>query len=88
VRAFARPDAEIAQDIRDDAFRGLALPEQIAVEVREGAVTLHGEVESRYDAEVVPHLVRRIPGVVAVDSELTAWDGERHRKVVVTAHRS
>ena len=86
VRAFARPDAEIERDIRDEAFRGLALPEQIRIDVREGAVSLRGEVESTYDAEAVPRIVRRIPGVVDVDSELQAWDGEKHRKVVVTTH--
>lgn len=88
VRAFARSDSAIEQEIRSEAFRGLALPEQIQVDVHDGDVTLRGEVESRYDAEALPRIVRRVPGVVAVDSELQAWDGEKQRKVVVTAHRS
>ena len=87
VRAFARGDSEIERDIRDEALRGLALPEQIAIEVHDGAVTLRGEVESAYDAEAVPRMVRRVPGVVAVDSELAAWDGEKRQKVIVTARQ-
>ena len=87
VHAFARSDAEIEEDIRDEALRGLALPEQIAVEVHEGAVTLRGEVESTYDAEAVPRMVRRVPGVVAVDSELNAWDTDKQRTVVVASHK-
>lgn len=50
-------------------------------------MTLRGEVDSRYDAEGLPDVIRRIPGVVGVDSELTAWDVEKHRKVVVAARR-
>jgi hypothetical protein len=32
-------------------------------------------------------MIRRIPGVVAVDSQLRAWDPDRKEKVLVTIHR-
>ncbi|HSI98218.1 MAG TPA: CBS domain-containing protein [Gaiellaceae bacterium] len=87
VRAFARSDSEIEKDIREEALRGLALTEDLELRVRDGEVTIRGEVDSKYDAESLPDLVRRVPGVVGVDSELRAWDVEKERKVVVTAHR-
>ena len=88
VKAFARGDDEIEREIRDEAFVGLDLQEQIAVEVQDGSVTLRGEVDSKYDAEVLPRIVRRVPGVVEVDSELQAWDVEKQRMVVLTEHRA
>lgn len=87
VRLFARSDPEIERDIRDEALRGLSWTEELKLSVENGEVTLRGEVDSKYDAEALPDVIRRIPGVVGVDSELTAWDVEKDRKVVVTAHR-
>ena len=34
VRVFARPDAEIEREIREEALAGIAWPEAIQVEVR------------------------------------------------------
>jgi osmotically-inducible protein OsmY len=63
-------------------------PEDLRLNVEDGEVTLRGEVDSNYDAEALPAAIRRIPGVVGVDSSLTAWDVERGRKVLVTARRT
>jgi CBS domain-containing protein len=87
VRAFARSDAELEQDIRDEALAGISWTESLQLTVRSGEVTLRGEVDSRYDAESMPDMIRRIPGVVSVDSELTAWDAEGRKKVTVSVHR-
>jgi len=77
VRAFARSDAEIEQEIRHDTFVDVALPDSLRLTVKDGEVLLRGEVESRYEAEAIPGLIRRIPGVVAVDSELSATRSNR-----------
>lgn len=73
VRAFTRPDAEIVQDIRDEiVLRTLWIaPESLDVRVERGEVTLIGEVETKGDAELLPALVERVPGVVGVETRLT-----------------
>ncbi len=72
VRAFSRSDAEIAQEITGDILRRTFWlePGRVTVTVVDGAVTLEGEVETAADAEVLPALVSRVPGVVAVHAEL------------------
>lgn len=78
VRAFARSDEELAEEIR----KLVALQQELwrddsAVEVTidAGDVTLAGEVRNRDEAEVVCTLVRTVPGVVTVRSALT-WSEE------------
>jgi CBS domain-containing protein len=87
VRAFARSDSEIERDIREEALRGLTYPEELELRVRGGDVTLRGKVDSRFDAEILPELVRRVPGVVAVDAALSGWDPQAKREVRVAVHR-
>ena len=72
VRAFVRPDEEVAGEIREDVFqRALWVdPVRVHVEVHDGRVELSGEVETRVDAELVPSLVERVPGVMDVHSSL------------------
>jgi CBS domain-containing protein len=43
VRAFARGDAEIERDIRDEALLGLSWPDGLDVKVENGEVTLRGD---------------------------------------------
>jgi CBS domain-containing protein len=83
VRAFARSDAEIERDIREEALAGLSWPEELQLTVSGGDVTLRGEVDSKFDAEAVPASIRRIPGVVSVDSELRCWDLDSNTRKVV-----
>jgi CBS domain-containing protein len=73
VRAFARGDEEIAREIRDDVVgRSLWLDGRgISVDVRDGEVVLAGVVDRRSDAEILPSLTERVPGVVGVESDLT-----------------
>lgn len=75
VRAFVRCDDEIAEEIREDVVvRQLWLdPEKIRVSVDDGAVTLSGVVDRHAEVSVLTGLVRRVPGVVGVQSELR-WD--------------
>ena len=84
VRVFARSDAEIEQEIRDDALAGTAWPDSIQVMVRDGEVTLRGQADSIGEAEMLPLQVRHVLGVVAVDAELQAWDASREEPVKIT----
>jgi CBS domain-containing protein len=74
VRAFTRTDEEILDEIRNDILRRTLWLEPGAVQVRvdDGAVELTGEVETKTDAELLPLLVERIPGVVSVQAHLSA----------------
>jgi CBS domain-containing protein len=80
VRAFTRTDAEIEREIHEDVVQGTFwLPDgSVAVTVSEGVVQLLGEIETRADAEMLPEVVRKVLGVVAVEANLT-WrvDGQR-----------
>ncbi len=82
VRAFARSDEEILREIEQSLLREalwIDHPDDVHVAVVDGVVTLSGKVESAADAELLPLHVRRVPGVVAVTSKLTARDGEEER---------
>jgi len=79
VRAFTRTDAEIAEEINSEIVRRTFWlePGRIATTVTDGHVVIEGEVETEADAEVLPALVARVPGVVAVEADL-------HPRVVLT----
>jgi len=74
VRAFTRTDAELAREIEDDILRRTfwAEPGSVAVAVSDGRVMLTGELETEADREILPLLVSRVPGVVAVSTDLRA----------------
>ena len=74
VRAFARPDAQVEDDIRREVMLHLLWmsPDETDIEVRGGEVRLRGEVETELLAKLLPEEIERVPGVVGVRSELTA----------------
>jgi CBS domain-containing protein len=74
IRAFTRRDDEIANEIREDVIgRGFwEPPDAVTVEVDEGEVVLSGTVQSHAVASGIPRAVLRVPGVVSVESKLTA----------------
>jgi CBS domain-containing protein len=74
VRAFIRSDEEIAKEIREDVLgRTLWIDVgKVGVEVSRGRVELDGSLHTRSDAELLEKLVVRVPGVVAVESNV-AW---------------
>jgi CBS domain-containing protein len=78
VRAFARDDDEIAKEIRSDVVLGgiVVAPGTIEVTVDRGVVTLTGEVETKGKADLLVAFVRRVAGVVSVDSQVT-WRSEK-----------
>jgi osmotically-inducible protein OsmY len=72
VRAFARSDEEIWQEIESDPIvrSYWRRPTSYDVAVRDGEVTLSGKVRSKNDAKVIEAFVDRVPGVVGVVSRL------------------
>jgi CBS domain-containing protein len=73
VRAFARSADEILAEARKEVEFHQKLngdPGTVSVELDEGEVMLTGSVRRRSDADVLPRLVRSVPGVVGVRSEL------------------
>jgi len=80
VRVFARPDEEIAQEIRDDVFLHGLWVDPLAVDIRVagGVVTLRGQIERRSMVPIAGTLCQRVNGVVDVVNELTyALDDSR-----------
>ena len=77
VRAFARSDAAIDREIREDVLLETLCvsPWSLTVAVHDGVVTLRGRVETKSFAELVARYVRRVPGVVAVQSDLS-WSAD------------
>ncbi len=82
VRAFTRTDEDIRAEIRDEVVRRTLWldPTDVVVGVEAGQVTLAGRVNTEADAEILVRLVRRVPGVVDVDSTVAA----RVRKLAKT----
>ncbi|MEU3304547.1 CBS domain-containing protein [Streptomyces sp. NPDC006678] len=73
LQIFLRGDNDILREVMDEVFvRTLSLPPQaVSITVREGVVTLTGELEHRPDAEIAMRTTHKIDGVVAVDNQLT-----------------
>ncbi|GAA2615311.1 CBS domain-containing protein [Streptomyces sp. LARHCF252] len=72
--AFIRSDAEVRSEVEQDVLRRiLDLDEgSVAVEVRDGVVTLQGHVPEPRLVPVVVGLCQGVDGVVAVDAHLAA----------------
>jgi CBS domain-containing protein len=72
VRAFQRDDEAIEREIADDVLLSTLWiePGSVEVTVEDGVVSLAGRVETKTIAEIVAAYVRRVPGVVAVESSL------------------
>lgn len=81
VRAFARSDDVLAQEIREEALlrRFWVGPSAVTLEVDDGNVLLEGRVDTQDLAEAIVAFVERIPGVVSVESKLT-WPRAKTRK--------
>ena len=87
VRAFDRTDEEIAREIREDVLvRTFWMsPHDVDVAVTDGVVTLHGTVDSRTLAELLPRFTQSVPGVVAVEADIEWRVDDRKREAVPTA---
>jgi len=78
VRAFARADEEIWQEIESDPLirSYWRRPGVYDINVAGGRVTLTGKVDSQEHARAMEAFVDRVPGVVAVTSRLH-WEEAR-----------
>ena len=72
LAVFLRDDASIRAEIVDEVLGADA--EGVQVDVRDGVVTLTGEVATRGDAERLVRVAERVEGVVAVVDHLTYRD--------------
>lgn len=79
VRAFARPDDELAREIEDVMRHTLLIvDDDVQIGVNEGEVHLAGELARRSDAELLSRFASRVPGVVGVKSTLRwRWDDSK-----------
>jgi len=80
VRAFARSDADLLEQIRSEVLLDTLWidPATVDLAVEDGEVTLTGVVETRTVAELVPVYVALVPGVVSVDTAELGWRTETH----------
>ncbi len=75
MRAFARPDSEIIDEIRHHVMGEVLWidPRRVDVQSVEGNVELAGRLETKSDAVLLEDLTKRLDGVVSVNSGLT-WE--------------
>ncbi len=73
VRAYVRTDRQIEASIRDDLLHRHLLvdPHRFDVRVEDGVVRISGEAETRSLAELIERLIASVPGVIAVDANLS-----------------
>jgi osmotically-inducible protein OsmY len=82
-------DEEIEREISDDVLLHTLWvdPEAVSLVVIEGQVRVAGEVENRTTAELIEAYIRRVPGVVSVQSELTWRLDDLARRTAASADR-
>lgn len=75
VRAYLRRDDQALATIRDDVFRTTMWldPNDFELDVREGTLTMEGNVDRKSTATILERLVGLVEGIDRVDSRLT-WD--------------
>ncbi|WP_113704371.1 CBS domain-containing protein [Nonomuraea lactucae] len=80
LKVFARGDADIAREIRDEVLERSLWVEtsRVRVDVAHGVVTLSGRIDRRSDARIAGRLTQRVNGVVDVVNEI-AWDEDDTR---------
>ncbi|ATL32236.1 CBS domain-containing protein [Streptomyces formicae] len=80
LQVFLRPDDGIRHEVIEQVLvQALWLaPQTIDVQVRDGVVTLDGQVERRSEVPIALHMTREIDGVVAVVDKLTYRVDDSH----------
>jgi CBS domain-containing protein len=84
LRAFARPDSEIVDEVVDHIIGDVLWidPRRVHVISVDGNVTLNGQLETRSDATLLEDLVRRVDGVVSLASSLS-WEVDNSKLEMV-----
>jgi CBS-domain-containing membrane protein len=85
LRVFLRPDEEIAAEIVHEVFErelGITVtPATVQVKVRDGVVTMSGELGYRSQIPTAVALARRVDGVIDVLAELTWHVDDQHGRL-------
>jgi CBS domain-containing protein len=77
VRAFARSDDAVAQEIDEAMRRDVGIPPGcVTVDVRDGEVVLDGHIDDRSTLEALVSSVAAVPGVVTVVSNVSSRSEE------------
>jgi len=73
VRAFVRTDEQLEASIRHDILLRHLLVDPVTfdVTVRQGVVAIRGQAETRTIADMIERLVAALPGVIAVDADIS-----------------
>lgn len=83
LRVFLRPDDEIADEIREQIFVRILLAEPgYEIDVRDGVVTLAGQLDRRSSVEICDRLVRTVDGVVDLVNRLTYRFDDSERRLL------
>ena len=71
--AGVRIDGDIRSDVVEGIVRGSMWldPSTFDIEVEDGAVRIHGEVDRRSEVEIMINLILGVDGVIDVDAALT-----------------
>jgi CBS domain-containing protein len=82
LKTYLRPDADILVDIVEGVIKSSMWldPETIEVEVDDGVVRMHGEVDRRSVVEILSRLTLAVEGVIGVESSVTFRFDDRHVK--------
>jgi CBS domain-containing protein len=85
LRAYARPDQEIIDEIRDHIMKEILWvdPRRATIECVDGNVMLSGQMETRSDANLLVELTRRLDGVTSVGDHLT-WEVDNTKLEMVS----
>jgi VCBS repeat-containing protein len=68
---FERNDTEIAEAISRQGRSNMLIPQSVSAEVKNGAVTLHGEVEWAFQRDDAAEAIRHLAGVRSVTNDIT-----------------
>lgn len=84
LKVFVRSDEDILDEIRRDIINGALWTDtsRLKASVREGVVTLSGQVENRSDAKILVRMAERINGVLGVVDEIE-WERDDTRSRVL-----
>jgi CBS domain-containing protein len=85
LRAFARSDAEIIDEVTERVMRHIRWidPKRVTVTSTDGNVVLRGQLETKSDANLLVELVDRLDGVVSVTGQLT-WEVDNAKVPMVS----
>lgn len=85
LRAFARPDSNIIEEIKEDVMRKVLWidPRPVEIKCEDGNVVLSGRLETRSDAQLLAELTRRLDGVVSLKDRLS-WSVDNTKLEMVS----